>query len=167
MSGHTRSVHEEHRVFAPRLDEILALAEGAGELLPAELKERGRKVHEFLAHELLPHAVAEGRIMAPLAEVGGRRELGVKMTICHAEVAKLTDELEELLDGLTGPRVSAGQLRAFQRVLFGIHALLSGHFAEAESVLQQMLEARLSAAEREEVFRQIDRSAEELRSLFE
>ena len=168
MSDRVRSVHEEHEEFVPYLDEMLALADGIDMMPTSEFRRRALDLHEFLAHQLMPHAAAEGRIMAPLtADDEGHRRIGLQMTVCHAEVAKRTDELEVLLGDLGDAPMRPDQQRRFQRVLFGTHALLSAHFAEAEGTMQAVLEARLSDEEREAVFKKVDRYAEELRSHYE
>lgn len=168
MSDKVRSVHEEHEEFVPYLEEMLALADGVSTMPTAEFRLRALDLHEFLAHQLMPHAAAEGRIMAPLtADDEGHRRIGLQMTVCHSEVAKRTDELEVLLRDLGDAPMTPDLIRRFQRVLFGTHALLSAHFAEAEGTMQAILEARLTEEEREAVFEKVDRYAEDLRSHYE
>jgi hypothetical protein len=168
MAGKIQTIHDEHAAFVPRLEEIQQLAEAAGTIPTHEFRTRTLAVHGFLAHELMPHAAAEGRIIAPLtADDEGDRALGREMTMCHVEVAKRTDELERLIVGLSDAPMTPVQTRSFQRVLFGIHALLSAHFAQAEDVVESVLEERLSAEDREAVFDRIDRIADEVRALYE
>jgi len=168
MSDKVQSVRDEHAEFVPYLNEMLALADGVGTIPAPEFRRRAGEVQEFLAHRLMPHAVAEGMIMAPLTvDDEGNRVIGLQMTVCHAEVAKRTDELEVLLRDLGDDAPTPAEQRSLQRVLFGTHALLSAHFAEAEGVMESMLETRLSKEERAAVFEKIDRYAEEVRSLYE
>ena len=85
---------------------------------------------------------------------------------CHAQMARLIDEFDglrhEIVDGRIDPSVEGG----LQRVLYGIHALLSAHLLEADDELEPLLEARLTPEERELVFERVDRYAREVRELY-
>ena len=65
MDGKMVSVHDEHRAFQPYLEEMDVLARSIDTIPAHEFTERLTRLHEF-AHELMPHAVAEGRILSPL-----------------------------------------------------------------------------------------------------
>jgi hypothetical protein len=88
------------------------------------------------------------------------------MNQCHVQLGRLTDELEAAMrraraKGL-GPEES--ELR---RILYGLHALLTAHFAQAEDVFTAALAAERTPAERAEVFESVERSAEEISDQFE
>lgn len=168
MNEKTMTVQEEHRAFRPYLEEMDVLARSMGWIPAQELATRLARLHEFLAHELMPHAVAEGRILSPLvSDEQGAPTLARRMTLCHAQMARLIDELDRLRQGVLGGRMDASLVTGLQRVLYGIHALLSAHLLEAEDELEPLLEARLTPHEREVLFERVDRYAQEMRDLYE
>ena len=85
-----------------------------------ELSQCLARVHEFLAHELMPHAVADGRILAPLvADEPGESSLTRRMTLCHAQMAKLIDELDVLRHQLAPEGTRSASERGLQRCCTG------------------------------------------------
>jgi hypothetical protein len=167
MTPTIESVRQEHEQFLPYLDEIRQVADSIGQVSPKSLLHRLDEIHDFLAHRLIPHAVAEGRLMLPLVrQLNGGPETAVGMNQCHVQLGRLTDELEAAMrraraKGL-GPEES--ELR---RILYGLHALLTAHFAQAEDVFTAALEAQRAPSERAEVFESVERSAEEISDQFE
>ncbi len=65
MNEKMMSVQDEHRAFQPFLEEMETLAASMDTIPVPELTQRLDRLHEFLAHELMPHAIAEGRILSP------------------------------------------------------------------------------------------------------
>ena len=53
------------------------------------------------------------------------------------------------------------------RSIQGVHAILSGHLAEAERDVQPLLEANLPVGQRKAVFAAIERCAREVANLYE
>jgi iron-sulfur cluster repair protein YtfE (RIC family) len=167
MNEKMMSVQDEHRAFAPYLEEMDVLAGSIDTIPVQELAQRLARLHEFLAHELMPHAVAEGRILSPLvSDERGDPSLSRRMTLCHAQMAKLVDELDGLRQKIATTRMDSIKTE-LQRVLFGLHALLSAHLLEAEDELEPLLEARLTPEGREILFERVDRYAREVRELYE
>ena len=168
MNEKSMTVQDEHRAFRPYLEEMEVLARSIDSIPVQELKDRLARLHEFLAHELMPHAVAEGRILSPLmSDEQGAPSLARRMTVCHAQMAKLIDEFDELRHEIVNGRMDASVATGLQRVLYGIHALLSSHLLEADDELEPLLEARLTPEERELLFERVDRYAREVRELYE
>ena len=168
MNENVMSVQDEHRAFQPYLEEMDVIAGSIDTIPVEELSQRLARLHEFLAHELMPHAVAEGRILSPIvSDEQGDSSLTRRMTLCHAQMARLIDELDALRHELKREGMNQTLERGIQRVLYGIHALLSAHLLEADVELEPLLEARLSPEGREALFAQIDRYAKEVRELYE
>ena len=168
MNEKMMSVQDEHRAFEPYLEEMDVLARSIVTIPVQELTQRLARLHEFLAHELMPHAVAEGRILAPLvADEPGESSLTRRMTLCHAQMAKLIDELDVLRHQLVHEGTHSTSERGLQRVLYGMHALLSAHLLEAELELEPLIEARLTPEGRELLFDKVDQYAREVRDLYE
>jgi iron-sulfur cluster repair protein YtfE (RIC family) len=168
MATGPRTTHEEHAAFGPHLHRIEALADAIGELTPAELRSRLEEVDDFLAHTLMPHAVAEGRVLFPLLRAeSGEPTIGVRMTQCHVQLGKLLDELEGLIPTLDRPGGRAESERQLRRVLYSIHALLTAHLAETDQDVQPLLEAALPEPERRALFEAVEACAREVADLYE
>ena len=95
MTPTIESVKQEHEQFQPNLEEIRTLADSVGRASTKSVLGRATEVHQFLAHRLIPHAVAEGRLMLPLVrKLNGGPETAIGMNQCHVQLGTLTDELE-------------------------------------------------------------------------
>jgi DNA-binding MarR family transcriptional regulator len=55
--------------------------------------------------------------------------------------------------------------RELRRILYGTHALLTAHFAEAEEAFAASLGSKLSPEEREQLFDRLDRYADDVAKL--
>jgi iron-sulfur cluster repair protein YtfE (RIC family) len=168
MTTGARTTREEHAALRPHLERIERLADAIGDLSPTELRSQLEEVDEFLAHTLMPHAVAEGRVLFPLLRAeGGGPTIGVRMTQCHVQLGKLLDELEALIPALDRPSGRPGVERDLRRVLYSIHALLTAHFAETDQDVQPLLDAALPEEERRALFEAVEACAREVADLYE
>jgi hemerythrin-like domain-containing protein len=168
MNMSARTIEQEHAALRPQLDRIREVADEVGEASLTQLRRDLAALHDFLAHTVMPHAVAEGRVLFPLVRrESGEATIGVRMTECHVQLGRLIDELEAAMGSLDAGAVSANVERELRRVLYGTHTVLSAHLAEADSEVQPLLEAKLSPEEREELFEAIERCAREVADLFE
>lgn len=166
MRAGARTIAEEHEMIRARLEELERLADSIGEISLEQVRSRGQEMHGFLAHTVMPHAVAEGRVLIPLVrERTQAPTIGIRMTQCHVQVGRLVDELEQILarmaTGSTGPE------RDLRRVLYSVHALLTAHLDEAEEAVEPLLEAELPEDERRELFDAVERCAREVAELYE
>jgi len=162
------TLHEEHAEFLPHIEVIRETADGVGEVPVTALRGRIDEIHEFLAHRLIPHAVAEGRTLYPVfREAAGAPEVTVRMNRCHVELGRFTDELERLREGLIGPELTRGQERDIRRVLYGLHAIVKGHFEEEEETYRQTVEQNFSREVASEMLNAMEQAAREIRELYE
>jgi hypothetical protein len=167
MPTHATTVHEEHVALGRRIDEIRAVADAVGVLTPAELARRVQDVHGFLAYTLLPHAVAEGRVLFPVVRgAEGEQVVTVGLSQCHGRLAAMTDELEHVASHL-GKEADPELERSVRRLLYGIHALAAAHLTEMEVELDPVLSRHLSVEAREQLFEAIDRCADEVRAIYD
>ena len=92
-----------------------------------------RRVHQFLAEELLPHEEAEDTALYPAvaAELGGTDPTGA-MSRGHVEIAHHLHRLGRLLDQLPDVGPDEDDLMEMRRLLYGLHAILRLHFAQEE-----------------------------------
>lgn len=161
------TVQQEHEQFRPYLEEIRDVADSIGRASAKSLLGRMGEIHGFLAHRLIPHAVAEGRLMLPLVrQLPGGAETAMGMNQCHVQLGRLTDELESALKRARTEGMDARCENDLRRILYGLHTLLVGHFAQAEDVFTAAI-APESAAERAELFENVERSAEEISDQYE
>jgi hypothetical protein len=87
------------------------------------------------------------------------------MNQCHVQLGRLTNELESVIESLRKQK-GWGLHNDLRRVLYGIHALLTAHFEQAEQVFSAALE-HLSPQDRELLFSDVERSAQGLTDLYE
>ncbi len=166
MGSGARTIHEEHALIRAELETLRELADEIGTLPPVGVLDRAARAHEFLAHTVMPHAVAEGRVLMPLVrDRTGEPTIGIRMTQCHVQVGRLVDELEHQLAQLRAG--SARAERELRRILYSLHALLTAHLDEADEEVEPLLEAELPEDQRRELFGAIERCAREVADLFE
>lgn len=168
MTTLKETLHDEHEEFRPYVEAIRDAADAVGDVPASNLRQRLGEIHEFLAHRLIPHAVAEGRTLYPVfREVGGTPEVTVRMNRCHVELGRFTDELERLRKGLVGPEPTRGQERDLRRVLYGLHAVVRGHFEEEEETYRQTVEQSFSRDAAVQILDAMEQAAQEIRELYE
>ncbi len=168
MEPTVETVEQEHEQFLPHLEDIREVADSIGRASVTSLLRRIRDVHDFLAHRLMPHAVAEGRLMLPLVkELAGGREIAVEMNRCHAQLGRLTDQLESSMERATREGMDDEVEAELRRILYGIHAVLSAHLAQAQEVFTAAIGPDRTPAERAEMFEAVERSAKEVSDLYE
>lgn len=139
-------LRDEHAELFPHIE---ALAQAGDAVDGGDVRRLRAAVdasYHFLAHHLIPHAEAEERALYPVVQrVLGAPEATGTMTRDHVEVGRLTDELAQLRELLSGvdevDDAVAGRLR---RALYGLHTLVRVHFAKEEEVYLPILEARLT-----------------------
>ncbi len=168
MTPAAQTIREEHEAFRPHLLEIRNVADSIGTIPVAKLGARVRDVEDFLAHTVMPHAVAEGRVLIPLVrQEGGDSTIAVRMTACHAQLGLLLDELEGLIPDLRGDPLPSTIERDLRRVLYSTEALLTAHLAEVDAEVEPLLEANLPPEERRALFEAVERCAREVADLYE
>jgi iron-sulfur cluster repair protein YtfE (RIC family) len=124
---------EEHRQLLEHVDHIRATARDLPQLGEEERAARRRQILEFLHEILIPHAEAEEQFLYP--EIG--RILGdprATATMSRDHVA-IRERIEALGDA------DMSDTRALEELLYGLHALITEHFAKEEEVYLPILEA--------------------------
>lgn len=90
----TQPLRDEHAELAPYIDALRNAGDAVGQADPAELRALIDASYEFLAHQLIPHAQAEERVLyRAVQRVVGAVEATATMARDHVEVHVLTDEL--------------------------------------------------------------------------
>lgn len=148
-------LRDEHQELKPHIEKILHLADGIEHLTPIQRVEGVATAHGFLTEQLIPHAEAEDAILYPaIARVMGTPQATATMSRDHVEVHRMTGELGRLAaEGATA------DLHAVRRVLYGLYALISVHFAKEEEIYVPLLEEALSPEEADWLFHQLGHAA--------
>ena len=130
-----RTLASEHRSLQPQIGDIAALAARIDSLPAGEARARLEGLCEMLEKELLPHERAEQRTaysairtMLPDEDPTG------PLIQTHHEVQRRARLLRRLVAQLPAAGPRAEDLRDLQRMLYGLHAILSLHFAQEEEL---------------------------------
>lgn len=128
-----RRFSAEHHELRPQLDQLRAAADDLSTEPPEQAIAEVRRVHRFLAEELLPHEQAEDATLYPAvaATLGGADPTGA-MSRSHVEIAHQIRRLGRLLDQLPDDGPDPDDLMEMRRILYGLHAILRLHFAQEE-----------------------------------
>lgn len=150
--GTMQPLRDEHQLLLPHIEHLRSVADDVGEVSPEALAESVDEVHRFLTEELIPHAEAEDAwLYSAVDRLVGEARATATMRRDHVEVRRLTAELAALGDRLSEEGLDAGLARELRRVLYGLYALVSVHFAKEEEVYVPLLEDGLSAEEAHEL----------------
>ena len=157
MTKHEESLRGRHREFVPliaAIDRVSGeLEEGSALLIRAEAGD----IHETLSHELIPHAVGEGRTLFPvLRRVTGSTETTSEMLAVHREISRLTDELERIRAELAKAGISKKQEAEMRSVLDGLKSTIQTHFEQEEKACFEVLDTELSPEEAEKLYASLE-----------
>jgi hemerythrin-like domain-containing protein len=143
MASITQALRDEHRELLQLLERVRTAAEAVDS--GVGVRQAVDAATEFLAGHLLPHAAAEEASLYPEVARLMNSELATKtMEVDHAEVRRLTNELDQVRSGLTDQPPTPEQARQLRRLLFGLYTLVNVHFVKEEEVYLPLLEAKLS-----------------------
>lgn len=164
----TAPLREEHRELIPHVEHLRTVADSIGAVPLGALRRDTEIAYGFLMHHLLPHAQAEERALYPVvARVIGAAQATDTMRRDHAEIGRLARELDVLRAGMGGEAHDPALARDLRRVLYGLYALVSAHFAKEEEVYLPLLDGALTADEGREMYAAMERAASETRALLE
>jgi heavy metal translocating P-type ATPase len=129
----TARLGREHRELMPLVDRVRRLGDRLEQLPPAAVRSELEAVQRELVNRLLPHEASDDREMYPVvARLIGGRDPTAPMSRGHVEIGRLVNVLSRILAAMpeTGP--DPADLRHLRRVLYGLHAVLTLHFAQEE-----------------------------------
>jgi len=130
----------EHRELLGAVHHLRVVADRLDALPPAAALAELRAASGFLAGRLLPHEREEDAALYPVvAELVGGEDPTATMSREHVEIAHLARLLDRLLDDLGPAGPEPADLPELRRVLYGLHAILSLHFAQEEEVYLSLL----------------------------
>ena len=158
----TAPLRAEHRALLPHIEHLRAAAEAVGTAPGTELRALVDAAYAFLTGHLIPHAEAEERALYPVvAAAMGAPQATATMSRDHVEVGRLTAELGALRATLRAAAPGAADAEALRRILYGLYALVTVHFAKEEEVYLPLLDARLTPEEARAMFRAMEQAASE------
>jgi hemerythrin-like domain-containing protein len=158
----TQPLRDEHRELFPHIEHLRTVADSIGEAPPDGVREAVGHCAEFLARHLLPHAKAEEEALYPVVgRLLGAPEATQTMSRDHVEIAKLTAELQRLSDALQHGEPGLHDVKDLRRVLYGLYAVVTLHFAEEEEIYLRVLDERLSPQEAQQMFESMGHAAHE------
>jgi len=135
-----RELASAHRTLRPQVAELAALAARLDVLDPAQARRELEAIRAVLEDELLPHEREEQRVAYPLiVEMLGREDPTGPLVQTHHEIRRLVRLFGRLVDRLPAAGPFPEDIRDLRRVLYGLHAILTLHFAQ-EDELYSMLE---------------------------
>jgi len=165
MTTLTQPLRDEHKELLPHLELLRTVADAIGEVPIVSLRRSVDDAYAFLTHHLLPHAQAEENALYPVVgRLMGAPEATATMSRDHVEIGRLTGELGSLRSHLGGTSLDASEEKALRRVLYGLFALVSVHFAKEEEVYLPLLDAHLTTEEAARLFAAMERAAREARN---
>jgi heavy metal translocating P-type ATPase len=130
-----RGLAAAHRALRPRVGELAALAARLEGLPGPEARSQLEGLREMLENELLPHERDEQRTAYPLIESMLKSEDPTGPLIqTHHEIHRLTRLYGRLVAQLPAEGPGREDFRDLRRVLYGLHAILSLHFAQEEEL---------------------------------
>ena len=138
-----------------------------GESSPLLLRTETGSVHETLAHELIPHAVGEGRTVFPvLRRVTGTDAVTKEMLHEHREISRLTDELERIRQELTKAGIGTAQEAQMRKVLTDLRTAVQHHFEQEQRTCFEVLRTELTPEEAEELYAAMEKATHEIRRTY-
>lgn len=156
----TQPLRDEHKELLPHIELLRTIADAIGEASIVSLRRSVDEAYAFLTQHLLPHAQAEERVLYPVVgRLMGALEATATMSRDHIEIGRLTEELGSLRSHLVGTSMSASQEQALRRVLYGLSAVVTVHFAKEEEIYLPLLDASLTANEAAQLFGAMERAA--------
>ena len=138
-----RALRATHRELRPRVEEIAALAARLDTLPAPQARQALLQLRDFFLQALLPHEREEEGTAYPLVAglLAGEDPTG-PLIRTHYEIARLVRLFARLVDRLSPDGPLPDEVRDLRRTLYGLHAILTLHFAQEEELYLLLSEPR-------------------------
>jgi iron-sulfur cluster repair protein YtfE (RIC family) len=124
-----------HRALRPQVGELATLAARLETLPGPEARSQLERLRDMLEKELLPHEREEQQTAYPVIESMLKEEDPTGPLIqTHHEIHRLARLYGRLVAHLPAEGPAREDCRDLRRVLYGLHAILSLHFAQEEEL---------------------------------
>lgn len=130
-----QALASKHDALRPQIVELAQLASRIETLPPAEARAQLQQVRDVLEQDLLPHEREEQETAYPvLEEIFGGDEATGPLVQTHHEIRRLSRLYARLVAQLPADGPRPEDLRDLRRTLYGLHAILTLHFAQEEEL---------------------------------
>lgn len=137
-------ITHEHEELLPQIEHLKQAADTIGNADEGVVRTQLDAAHEFLAHQLIPHAISEDRVLYPLiSRYMGSDGATSLMSYEHEQVGILTEKLNNLM------RQSILNKPELRNVLYSLHALVLLHFNKEEKFFLPVLREKLTEGDDE------------------
>ena len=157
----TEPLREEHKELLPHIAAMATAGDSIG-TAPREAQVEGvHASYEFLTKQLIPHAVAEDKVL--YAEVNrligssGSTDATDTMVRDHTEVGTLTEQLGKLGGRLEKGKLSTVEEQDLRQVLYTLNGVVGLHFAKEEEVYLPLLDRELTAEQAQAMFEEMEK----------
>lgn len=138
----SQQIKEEHRHLLPGVKQIRQLADRLDLIPPTEARNELLTTRRFLLEQVLPHDDGEDATLYPIvARMIGGSDPTATMTRAHLEISHLVNLLGRTIDDLPPEGPDPEDVRELKRILYGLHAILSLHFAQEEEAFLSVLDS--------------------------
>ncbi len=128
---------ESHRSLRPAVGGLADLAAKLDEMEPAAAHHALRETCALLEEEILPHERHEEAEAYPLlSEVLAEEDPTGPLIQTHHEIERLARLFRRLVASLPDEGPAPEDLRDLQRALYGLHAILTLHFAQEDELFR-------------------------------
>jgi iron-sulfur cluster repair protein YtfE (RIC family) len=158
----SKPLAEKHTRFVPLIAAIDRVEGELEEGRPVLIHAEAGAVHETLEHELLPHAVGEGRTLFPvLRRVTGSTEVTGRCS-SPPQDRRLTDELDASAANCSrqASALTGDQMRA---LLEELKSTVQTHFAQEEHYCFEVLQKELPPEEAESLCAALEQATHDVR----
>lgn len=135
---------DEHEKLMPEVKRIRYITDRLDTMSPDTALRELREMHRFLSEQLLPHEKAEDVVVYPLvADIIGGEDPTATMSRAHVEISHLIKVFGRLLEELPPEGPGPEDLRELRRILYGLYAILTLHFAQEEESYLALIEEHM------------------------
>jgi iron-sulfur cluster repair protein YtfE (RIC family) len=150
------SVRVEHHALQAHLEAIGKVADSIGEISADDTRHRVENVYDYTVRHLRPHMRAEDEVLYPtLDRLLRTPSATAALRRDHATITSLVEELTRLRREIRDRDPDRDLVHRLRRTLYGLHLLLTLHFAKEDELYFPFLDRRLDAASAEDLARRM------------
>ncbi len=139
---------DEHEELMPKVRHIRYVTDRLDTMPPEEAAGELKGIYEFLSERLLPHEKAEDAVVYPLvADIIGGEDPTATMSRAHIEISHLIKVFGKVLEEMPATGPGPEDIREIRRILYGLYAILTLHFAQEEESYLALIEERMKSEE--------------------
>lgn len=132
----------EHRRLFPLVERLRRVADQLDETSAEAARKQLDEVRRYLEEQIAPHERSEDAVLYPaVAQTIGGEDPTAPMSRAHLEIAHLIRAYGRLLVEMDPAGPDAEDRRDLRRILYGLHAVLTLHFAQEDEHYLSLFEA--------------------------